>query len=662
MYIGTNFIMNKDNILRQAANEARGLAIDAIEARASGHLGLPLGCAEIGAVLFSEIMQFNPRDPQWLNRDRFILSAGHGSMFLYAWLHICGYDVSIEDIKNFRIKGSKTPGHPEFGETPGVETTTGPLGQGIGNAVGMAISEKMAEARFNAPGAEIFKHKIWCLAGDGCIQEGISSEAAALAGSLKLGNLALLYDSNDVTLDADSSKSMSENTAMRFKSLGWEVTTADGHDISAVRKALRKVKNSASDKPKLVIFKTVIAKGIPEVENSAKGHGESGGKFADAARKALSLPEEKFFVSGQTREYFAKIAAKRARAYKKWKKAFDLWAAANPEKSAELDACLNRTGTESAQAILNLIPPFPEDDNSATRASSGAVMNILAKRMPFMLTGAADLFSSTKNYLKDMGDFSAENRAGRNVWYGIREHAMGAISNGIAYYGLFTPSCATFLTFAGYMLGSVRISALSRLPVQFVFTHDSVGVGFDGPTHQPVEMTSMLRLIPRLDVVRPADSEECAAAWAMAMARRDGPTALILSRQNLPAQSSIPAQTRREGTLRGAYVAKSEEGELKKIIIATGSELQLAMNVGMKEPNTRVVSMPCMEVFERQDKSYKDCVLPPECKNRVAIEAGVTALWYRYADRVVGTDDFGFSAKPQELFDAFSINEESISS
>ena len=651
-----------NEILQNAANEARGLAIDAISACSSGHLGLPLGCAEIGAVLFGEILKIDPKTPSWQNRDKFVLSAGHGSMFLYSWLHISGYDLSIEDIKNFRQKGSKTPGHPEFGETVGVEATSGPLGQGIGNAVGMAVSEKMSEAAFNTPEFKIFDHKIWCLAGDGCMQEGIAAEAAAFAGVQKLGNLVLMYDSNDVTLDAMADKTMTEDTAKRFEAYGWEVSKCNGHDIDAIRKALTAARDSASDKPKLVIFKTTIAKGIPEVENSAKGHGEGGAKFADAARRGLGLPEEKFFVSGQTREYFAKIAAKRARAYKKWKKAFDLWAAANPEKSAELDACLNRTGTESAQAILNLIPPFPEDDNSATRASSGAVMNILAKRMPFMLTGAADLFSSTKNYLKDMGDFSAENRAGRNVWYGIREHAMGAISNGIAYYGLFTPSCATFLTFAGYMLGSVRISALSRLPVQFVFTHDSVGVGFDGPTHQPVEMTSMLRLIPRLDVVRPADSEECAAAWAMAMARRDGPTALILSRQNLPAQSSIPAQTRREGTLRGAYVAKSEEGELKKIIIATGSELQLAMNVGMKEPNTRVVSMPCMEVFERQDKSYKDCVLPPECKNRVAIEAGVTALWYRYADRVVGTDDFGFSAKPQELFDAFSINEESISS
>ena len=652
--------MNTDEILQNAANEARGLAIDAIGARASGHLGLPLGCAEIGAVLFSEIMSFSPDNPKWLNRDRFILSAGHGSMFLYAWLHIAGYDISLDDIKNFRMKGSKTPGHPEFGETVGVETTTGPLGQGVGNAVGMAISEKMAAARFNTAGAEIFSHKVWCLAGDGCMQEGIAFEAAALAGTLKLGNLVLMYDSNGITLDAEGSKTMSEDVGARFKALGWEVSRADGHDFSQIRKVLKKAKASNSDKPKLIIFKTVIAKGVPEVENSAKGHGEGGAKFADAARKRWGLPEEKFFVSDQTRHFFAGLKAKRARKFKKWEKLFRNWAEANADKAAELDACLSKKGTQTAEELLELIPEFPQTDNSATRSSGGAVMNILAKSLPFMVTGAADLFGSTKNYLKDMGDFSPENPAGRNIWYGIREHAMGAISNGIAYYGLFEPSCATFLTFAGYMLGAIRISALSRLPVQFVLTHDSVGVGFDGPTHQPVEMASILRLIPRLDVVRPADSEECAAAWAMALARKDGPTALILSRQNLPIQNSIPARTRRLGTLRGAYIAKKETGGLDKIIIATGSELHIAMNVGLKEPRTRVVSMPSMEVFERQSAEYKDEVLPASCKNRIAIEAGVTALWRRYADKVVGTDDFGFSADTPDLFDAFGINEESL--
>ena len=651
-------ITHDNKILQQAANQARGLAIDAIEKCASGHLGLPLGCAEIGAVLFSEILNINPKSPKWLNRDRFILSAGHGSMFIYSWLHLSGFNLSIDDLKNFRMKGSKTPGHPEFGETEGVEATSGPLGQGIGNAVGMAISEKMAAARFNTADFDIFNHKVWCLAGDGCIQEGVSQEAAALAGTLKLGNLVVLYDSNDVTLDAMADKTMAENTAMRFESYGWEVSQASGHDIDAVRSALNAAKASTSDKPKLVIFKTTIAKGIEEVENSAKGHGEGGAKFADKARKGLGLPDEKFYVSEQTYAIFAEAQKQRDAITAQWQAKFDAWKNANPEKASELDLCLNRKQKLSAEEILKSIPEFPADDKSATRASSGVVMNALAKKLPFMITGSADLFGSTKNYLKDMGDYSAENEAGRNIWFGIREHAMGAISNGIAYYGIFEPSCATFLTFAGYMLGSIRVTALSKLPVQFVFTHDSIGVGMDGPTHQPVEMVSILRCIPNLDVIRPADSEECAAAWAYALAK-NGPTALILSRQNLPIQSSIPVDTRRNGVFKGAYVAIKEKSELKKIVIATGSELQFAVKAAQADDSIRVVSMPSMEIFDAQEQSYKDQVLPKGCEI-VAIEAGVSLPWHKYADRIIATDDFGFSADAPYLYEAFGISEKSI--
>ncbi|MBE6414185.1 MAG: transketolase [Verrucomicrobiaceae bacterium] len=645
--------------LQQAANEARGLAIDAIEKCASGHLGLPLGCAEIGAVLFSEILNIDPSQPKWLNRDRFILSAGHGSMFIYSWLHLSGFNLSIDDLKNFRIKGSKTPGHPEFEETEGVEATSGPLGQGIGNAVGMAISEKMAEARFNTADNKIFDHKVWCLAGDGCMQEGVSAEAAALAGTLKLGNLVVVYDSNDVTLDAMADKTMAEDTAMRFTSYGWEVSQCNGHDIDAVRKTFNDVKNSTSDKPKLVICKTIIAKGIEEVQNCAKGHGEGGAKFAEKARKSIGLPDEKFYVSQETYALFNEIAQTRKEISAQWQAKFDAWKSANPEKAKELDVCLNRKNSVSAEELLKLIPTFPADDKSATRASSGVVMNALAKNLPYMITGSADLFGSTKNYLKDMGDFSADNNAGRNLWFGIREHAMGAIVNGIAYYGLFEASCATFLTFAGYMMGSIRVSALSRLPVQYVFTHDSVGVGMDGPTHQPVEMASILRCIPRLNVIRPADSEECAAAWACAVARKDGPTALILSRQNLPLVAEVDAQTKRMGTLKGAYVAKKETEELKKIVIATGSELSLALKVAKDIPSMRVVSMPSMEIFDAQPQQYKDEILS-KCEEVVAVEAGVSALWYKYANRVVATDDFGFSADAPFLFDAFGFTEEKL--
>lgn len=650
-----------NEILQNAANEARGLAIDAINACSSGHLGLPLGCAEIGAVLFGEILKIDPKTPSWPNRDKFVLSAGHGSMFLYSWLHISGYDLSIEDIKNFRQKGSKTPGHPEFGETVGVEATSGPLGQGIGNAVGMAVSEKMSEAAFNTPDFKIFDHKIWCLAGDGCMQEGISAEAAAFAGVQKLGNLVLMYDSNDVTLDAMADKTMTEDTAKRFEAYGWEVSKCDGHDIDAIRKALTAARDSASDKPKLVIFKTTIAKGIPEVENSAKGHGEGGAKFADAARKGLGLPEEKFFVSKETYEYFGKALERRAQVRKEWDELFAKWQKANPELAAKLEKCVNKKkDAPSAEELLKLVPEFPADDKSATRASGGKIMNALAKALPYMVTGAADLFGSTKNKLDGAGDFSPSDRGGRNIWFGIREHAMGAISNGIAYCGIFEPSCATFLTFAGYMLGSIRVSALSRLQMQYIFTHDSIGVGMDGPTHQPVEMVSILRCIPRLDVIRPADSEECAAAWAAALARKDGPTALILSRQNLPLLAKVPAQTKRLGTLRGAYIAKREIGKLEKIVIATGSEVQWAMKAGEIEATTRVVSMPSMEIFERQSAEYKEEVLPSSCTNRIAIEAGVSLPWYKYAKKVVATDDFGFSADAPYLFEAFNISEKPL--
>ncbi len=650
-----------NEILQNAANEARGLAIDAISACSSGHLGLPLGCAEIGAVLFGEILKIDPKTPSWQNRDKFVLSAGHGSMFLYSWLHISGYDLSIEDIKNFRQKGSKTPGHPEFGETVGVEATSGPLGQGIGNAVGMAVSEKMSEAAFNTPEFKIFDHKIWCLAGDGCMQEGIAAEAAAFAGVQKLGNLVLMYDSNDVTLDAMADKTMTEDTAKRFEAYGWEVSKCNGHDIDAIRKALTAARDSASDKPKLVIFKTTIAKGIPEVENSAKGHGEGGAKFADAARRGLGLPEEKFFVSKATYEYFGKALERRAQVRKEWDELFAKWQKANPELAAKLDKCVNKKkDAPSAEELLKLVPEFPDDDKSATRASGGKIMNALAKALPYMVTGAADLFGSTKNKLDGAGDFSPSDRGGRNIWFGIREHAMGAISNGIAYCGIFEPSCATFLTFAGYMLGSIRVSALSRLQMQYIFTHDSIGVGMDGPTHQPVEMVSILRCIPRLDVIRPADSEECAAAWAAALARTDGPTALILSRQNLPLLAKVPAQTKRLGTLKGAYVAKKEIGRLEKIVIATGSEVQWAMKAGEIEATTRVVSMPSMEIFERQSAEYKEEVLPSSCQNRIAIEAGVSLPWYKYAKKVVATDDFGFSADAPYLFEAFNICEKPL--
>jgi transketolase len=654
-------LMNKA-LLAQAANEARGLAMDAVHKCSSGHLGLPLGAADIGAVLFGESLQCDPADPRWLNRDRFILSAGHGSMFIYGWLHLSGYAVSLEDVKNFRVLHSITPGHPEFHETPGVECTTGPLGQGIGNAVGYALSGKMAAAKYNTADHKILDNHIFALAGDGCLQEGVAREAVAFAAHNGLDNLIVLFDSNDVTLDAMAKVTQSEDTQALFTALGWDAVTIDGHDLDAIKTAIDNAKAADNGKPKIIIAKTIIAKGIPEVAGTAKGHGEGGAKFIDAAKKGLGLPEgTHFHVSEEVKAYFADLKAKRAAAHAEWTKTFNAWAAANPASAAELKAA--REGSLKAEDLLKLIPESPAEGKAATRNSGGEILNHIAKAVPHLITGSADLFGSTKNYLKDGGDFSAANPTGRNIWFGIREHAMGAICNGIAYDGLFLASGATFLVFADYCRPSIRLAALAKLPVTYIFTHDSVGVGEDGPTHQPVETVSGLRVIPNLDVIRPADSEEAAAAFAAAFSRADGPTLLALSRQDLPHQGHLSAAARREGTLKGAYVLVKESAPLEAIVIATGSEVQWAVEAAKGRPGVRVVSMPSMEIFDRQDAAYRESVLPAACTRRIAIEAGVTGLWWKYVGtqgQVIGIDRFGISAPGNQVFKELGITTEAV--
>lgn len=645
-----------------AANEARGLAMDAIAACHSGHLGLPLGAAEIGAVLFGDALNVNPAEPGWINRDRFVLSAGHGSMFLYSWLHLAGYDLSAEDLAKFRKLHSKTPGHPEFRETAGVEATTGPLGQGVGNLVGMAVAGKMAAARFNTPAHTILDHAIVGLCGDGCLQEGVAYEAASFAGRFGLDNLILFYDSNDVTLDAMVAKTQNEDCAKRFEAANWQVWTVDGHDLGTLSKTYAEAKAAKNGKPKLIIAKTVIGKGIAEVQGSPKAHGEGGAKFVDSAKKSLGLPADKFFVSEGTRAFFTGVKTRREAAYADWRKTHAAWAAANPSLAAELSkgvACDFGTPAELAA----LVPAFGAN-NHATRVSGEIVLNALAKARPLILSGSADLHGSTKNYIKDAGDFDIATPAGRNLYFGIREHAMGAIMNGIAYHGVFKPSGATFLTFSDYLRPSIRIAALAKLPLFYIFTHDSIGVGEDGPTHQPVELVSSLRCIPNLDVIRPGDAEECVAAYALAVSRREGPTALSLSRQNLPGLEEIPVETRRNGALRGGYVIVRETAVLERILLASGSELHLAV-AAAKElgAGTRVVSMPSFEVFERQDAAYREAVLPSSCMRRVAIEAGVTGLWWKYVGpcgKILGTDAFGLSAPSGEIFKAFGLTLENL--
>jgi transketolase len=656
------------DILASAATTARGLAIDAVHACQSGHLGLPLGCAEIGAVLFGSDLVYDPAHPEWINRDRFILSAGHGSMFLYSWLHLAGYaEFTLDEVKAFRKLNSKTPGHPELLKHPdGVETTTGPLGQGIGNAVGMALAAKMAEARFNTKDHTIFDHHVVCLAGDGCMQEGVAMEAVEFAGHQKLDNLILIYDSNAVTLDAMARESQSEDTAKRFEAIGFDVDTVDGHELEAVAAALQRARKAGSGKPQLIIAKTLIGKGIPEVAGTQKAHGEGGAKFSDSARKGLGLPDERFYVAPEVTKFFAGRKQELAGTYAAWQKTFEAWKVANPRLLDELKGSRaygftlpkgETANIPDAAALLAAIPEFPAGTAIATRKAGQDILQPLAAKLPLLIGGSADLYGSTLNYIGDLktgsDDFKVEHRTGRNIRFGIREHGMAAIMNGIAAHAIFRPSGATFLVFADYARPSIRLAALSHLPVVYIFTHDSVGVGEDGPTHEPVETIPGLRVIPNLDVIRPADPEETAGAYAAAFERQDGPTLLALSRQNLPLLESIPVKTRREGALKGGYVAKKETAALDLILLSAGSELQHALKAAEAlGPGTRVVSIPCFSRFDRQPDAYREEVLPSAVRRRISIEATVTSTWSRYVglDGVtLGIDRFGISAPGGEV-------------
>ena len=641
--------------LELAARDARGLAMDAVAKCKSGHLGLPLGAAEIGAALFGTALNYNPDEPRWLNRDRFILSAGHGSMFLYGWLHLSGYAVSLEDLKNFRQLHSITPGHPEFHETPGVEATTGPLGQGVSNAVGFAISSKMCEARFNTAAHRIFNHHVVALAGDGCLQEGVAQEASALAGHLGLDNLILIYDSNNVTLDAMAPVTQSEDTAARYAAYGWEVHQIDGHNLHEIAEAVQKAKDSTSGKPQFIIAKTIIGKGIAEVCGTNKAHGEAGVKFVTESRKALGLPDETFFVSPETRAYFEKRKAALKAEYAAWDKTYAAWRAGNADLAKEIDDALAGRTPD----LLKAIPTFDPSVNIATRKAGSDVLQPVCAAMPLVVSGSADLHGSTLNYIKDGGDYTRQNHAGRNLHFGIREHAMCGIMNGIAYDGIFRPSGATFLVFSDYGRPSIRLAALSHLPAVYIFTHDSVGVGEDGPTHEPVETVAALRAIPGLDVIRPGDPEETAGAFAAAFMKTDGPTMLVLTRQNLPTQNDIPVATRREGVVHGGYIAKKETGKLEFILLASGSELQHALKAAETlGSGARVVSMPCFERFERQSAEYKESVLPKSCRKRVSIEAGISDPWFRYVGldgKTVAIDRFGLSAPGNIVMEQLGI-------
>jgi transketolase len=655
--------------LATAADEARGLAMDSIAAAHSGHMGLPLGAAEIGAVLYGSQMTYNAADPTWINRDRFILSAGHGSMFVYSWLNLAGFDLPIDELKQFRQHHSMTPGHPEFPSsehnTPGIESTTGPLGQGVSNAVGFAASEKMAEAVYNTADHKIFDHHIFALAGDGCFQEGVSAEAAAFAAHEKLDNLIVLYDANEVTLDKMAEYTQSEDIVKRYEAYGWEVFDIDGHDLTTVEETIAKAKASDNGKPKFIKCNTIIGKGMEETEGTNAAHGEAGVPYVDKAKKKLGLPEgEKWYVSQGTRDYFAEVQKANTAKYDAWQETFAAWKSANPELAAQLeDAVADKT--MSAEEMFAAIPEL-KSGAEATRVSGNKVIQNIAKLVPYYVSGSADLHGSTRNYINEGGNFGSgfdKSYAGRNLYFGIREHAMGSIMNGFAYHGLFKISGSTFLVFVDYLRPTIRVASLSELNrVSYILTHDSIGVGEDGPTHQPVETVSGLRVIPNLDVFRPADAEETVASMVHSVTRKEGPVALIFSRQNIKQNDGLDYMARRAGALKGAYVAKAEEGDLEMIIIATGSEVPHALDAAKDLKGARVVSMPCMELFERQSDEYKESVLPSSCTKRIAMEAGVSGLWYKYASKVVGVDRFGFSAPGDTVMKELGMTAENLAS
>lgn len=651
-------------MLKKIANTVRGLSADAVQKANSGHPGMPIGCADIGALLYGEIMKHDPRNPDWPDRDRFVLSAGHGSMLIYSLLHLSGYDLSFSELKNFRTLDSRTPGHPEYGLTPGVETTTGPLGQGIANAVGMAIAGKMMAARYNTQKYNIIDHYTYTILGDGCMMEGISCEAASLAGHLGLGKLIAIYDDNDISIEGSTDITFSDSVPERFKAQNWHVIEdVDGHDIEELRKALTEARE-IEDRPSLIIAKTHIAYQSPEKQDSSSAHGAPlGEEEIKGLKKNIALPvDKKFYIAEEVKEYFQKRQGELKKAREEWEKKYAEWGKANPELKEKLNSAQR---LELPANFRDIIEKIDLDTPLATRKSSGAVLKEIAEKVPYLVGGSADLAPSNKTYLDNYGEIQKNNFTGRNFRFGVREHAMGAVANGISLHGGLRPFVATFLTFTDYMKSAMRLTALMKQPVIYVLTHDSIYIGEDGPTHQPVEQTESLRLIPGLQVIRPADEEETKVAWIRAMEKTDGPTALILTRQNLP---HIEKDRGLKNCYRGGYIVKEENAEEADVVlIASGSEVTLAVEVWkeLKDKNiaARVISVPDRSQFMSNDNSYIEKVLGSRRTLRVAIEAGVGQGWYQLLGEnhhLVSVEEFGMSAPGSEVakeygFDAGKI-------
>jgi len=661
---GAQTLKKEDEINQLCINTIRMLAVDAVEKARSGHPGLPMEAADIGYVLWTQFLKHNPANPQWPNRDRFVLSAGHGSMLLYALLHLTGYDVSLDDLKAFRQWQSKTPGHPEYGHTPGVETTTGPLGQGFSNAVGMAMAQLYLSQYFNRPGFALVDYCVYAMVSDGDMMEGITSESASLAGHLGLGRLIFVYLDNRITIEGNTALTFTEDVGRRFGAYGWHVQKVDGYDLQGIASALAAAKEE-TERPSLIIARTHIGYGSPNKQDKASAHGEPlGPEEARLAKKELGWPEDTFHVPEAALRLFRRAVQEGKQNESQWQALFQAYAREHPEPARQWEQFHTGNWPQGWEAAL---PVFPADHAPiATRAASGKVLEAVAPKLPNLLGGSADLAPSTKTFIKDLGVIK-QDHGGRNIHFGIREHAMGGILNGMALSQALVPYGATFLVFADYMRPAIRLAALMKLRVIYVFTHDSVAVGEDGPTHQPVEHIASLRIIPDLVVVRPADANETAFAWKFALERRDGPTALVLTRQKLPVidrRRFAPAA----GLLRGAYVlADPPQGTPQLIIVATGSEVHLAMaayeKLTAEDIAVRVVSMPSWEIFEAQDEDYLKEILPPSVRARVAVEAGVPYGWERYVGRegkIVGINRFGASAPGSLVMERLGVTAEAV--
>ncbi len=646
-----------------AINTIRTLAIDAVQKANSGHPGLPMGAAPMAYALWTRHMRYNPQNPLWFNRDRFILSAGHGSMLIYALLYLTGYDVSLEEIMNFRQWGSKTPGHPEYYETPGVDVTTGPLGQGTANAVGLALAEAFMANYFNRPGYNVVDHYTFALVSDGDLMEGLSAEAASLAGHWGLGKLIYLYDDNKVTLDGKASMIMTEDIPARYRAYGWHMLDVEnGNNVERIEAAINEAK-SITDKPTLISVHTTIGYGSPNKAGTSQAHGSPlGPDEVKLTKEYYGWPQEEFYVPGEALEHFRE-AVERGTFYEQgWTQMFEAWRAEYPDLALEWDRAMSGeliTGWDAD------IPVYSGDKKMATRNASGEVLNAIAQHVPTMIGGDADLAGSTKTLIKGAGNTGPNHPAERNIRFGVREHAMGSIVNGIALHGgILKPYSATFLTFSDYMRPAVRLGALMNITTIYVFTHDSIGLGEDGPTHQPIEHFAALRAIPNLTFIRPADANETAAAWRVAMTA-ENPVALAFSRQDLPVLEN--GESIQEKAMYGGYILDDCEGTPQIILISTGSEVHIAreayktlMADGIK---VRVVSLPSWEIFDAQDADYRESVLPPRVTARVSIEAGVTQGWHKYVGSqgiVIGLERFGASAPYEVIYEKLSLTPEAV--